>query len=353
MSGGKSKRGQRTTRKTAHEGEMSKNDKPKQLEDEEENGAAELTDTELAKDSNEDSPTLKEIREAIMGIKSQMATIIREELATFTKDLNQKLLDQASTLDTHEKAIADTQKRVSEVEASGMVTKEALLKVLKEQRKLQEKVVDLESRARRTNIRIYGIPEGVEGDSVITFVKNLLTTELPLPDNMPLQIQRAHRSLAQRPGPGTSPRSIIVNFLQFEVKEMVLRLAWKAKIMLNNKQVFFDHDYAFEVMEKRRTYKEIKRVLKEKGIRFQTPFTRIRIHWSDGPRTYADAEDAAEELRARGMVTSVSRAQPTATLEERIHTAFPWQQHGDPGGRETIETRVRHKLQEFRRGSDS
>ncbi|KAK7878792.1 hypothetical protein WMY93_030902 [Mugilogobius chulae] len=294
---------------------MSKNDKPKQLEDEEENGAAELTDTELAKDSNEDSPTLKEIREAIMGIKSQMATTIREELATFTKDLNQKLLDQASTLDTHEKAIADTQKRVSEVEASGMVTKKHCSKY---------------SRATKASRK-----------------------ELPLPDNMPLQIQRAHRSLAQRPGPGTSPRSIIVNFLQFEVKEMVLRLAWKAKIMLNNKQVFFDHDYAFEVMEKRRTYKEIKRVLKEKGIRFQTPFTRIRIHWSDGPRTYADAEDAAEELRARGMVTSVSRAQPTATLEERIHTAFPWQQHGDPGGRETIETRVRHKLQEFRRGSDS
>lgn len=109
-------------------------------------------------------------------------------------------------------------------------------------RQMQEKIIDLEGRSRRNNIRIFGLPEDTEGNSVIKYVEQLLKTELQLPEEMTLQIQRAHRALAQKPGPNTTPRSIVVNFLQFETKEMILTKAWQKKIQVGNKQIF-DYDY--------------------------------------------------------------------------------------------------------------
>lgn len=96
-------------------------------------------------------------------------------------------------------------------------------------RQMQEKIIDLEGRSMRNNIRIFGLPEDTEGNSVIKYVEQLLKTELQLPEEMTLQIQRAHRALAQKPGPNTTSRSIVVNFLQFETKEMILTKAWQKK----------------------------------------------------------------------------------------------------------------------------
>ncbi len=85
---------------------------------------------------------------------------------------------------------------------------------------------DLESRARRNNLQIHGVPEGAEGRSVKELVVKLLRTELKLDDDVDLQIQRAHRALTPKPGPNTLPRSIIINFQQYSHKEMIIQKAW-------------------------------------------------------------------------------------------------------------------------------
>ena len=41
---------------------------------------------------------------------------------------------------------------------------------MKEQRAMQGKLVDLEGRSRRNNMRIYGVPEEKEGNSMSDFV---------------------------------------------------------------------------------------------------------------------------------------------------------------------------------------
>ena len=87
--------------------------------------------------------------------------------------------------------------------------------------------------------------------------------------------------------------------MQFEMKETVLKKAWQKKMQVGGKPVFFDHDYRAEIVQKRKTYVGIKKVLKEKGIRFQTPLTKIRIHWNKGVRTYGSAREAAHCGHAR------------------------------------------------------
>lgn len=81
--------------------------------------------------------------------------------------------------------------------------------------KLADKVVnDLESRSRRNNPRIFGVPEGTEGSSPLQFVEKLFRNELTIPEDMDLQIQRAHRALAQKPDPNSPPRSKAIQELQ-------------------------------------------------------------------------------------------------------------------------------------------
>ena len=90
---------------------------------------------------------------------------------------------------------------------------------LKQQSRLQEKLTDLEGRSRRSNIQIWGLKEGVEGDSVADYLDKFIPKELGMSEDIELDIQRAHRALTPKPQPNKPDyiRAIIVNFLMFEV----------------------------------------------------------------------------------------------------------------------------------------
>ncbi|KAK1892359.1 G-type lectin S-receptor-like serine/threonine-protein kinase SD1-29 [Dissostichus eleginoides] len=130
---------------------------------------------------------------------------------------------------------------------------------------------------------------------------------------------------------------------------MVLKKAWQKKIVVEGRPLIFDHDYATEVVQKRKAYNGIKKLLKEKGIRFQTPLTKMRIHWDDGPKLYGSAQEAACDMRKRGFSvgpTGLAAPDHEATLE-RLQQAMPWQRVGER--REGTARRAKEKLQEFER----
>lgn len=301
------------------------------------------------------SDITKEIRELKEEMKNDITaldTSFKQEFANFKEDVNNKLKANKDELQDQKKSLNEAQTCIEELETFNMEAKDALLTTLREQRKLQDKLTDLEGRSRRNNVRIFGVPEGSEGDSVIRFVEELLQRELTLPEGTSLLIQRAHRAAARRPRPGETPRSIIINFLRFDTKEMILRKAWQKRVKLGNSPLYFDNDYAAEVVQKRRAYMEIKKTLKDKGIRLQTPLTRIRIHWTDGPQLYNSAQDAAKEMRKRGMDVQMKEADEERMMEERMQAASPWQRVGEPGARGGLTQHTRGRLQEFRTAED-
>ena len=108
---------------------------------------------------------------------------------------------------------------------------EILADMLKLQEQLQSKLADQEGSARRENVRIYAVPEGAEDGSgaMIPFMERLLKETLEIPDMKDLQTERANRALAPQPPTGAQPRSILVKFLSFRVKEEVLKMAWQKK----------------------------------------------------------------------------------------------------------------------------
>lgn len=122
-----------------------------------------------------------------------------------------------------EERLGDTEDKTARLErmASFLLHKEA---------KLTAKCEDLESRSRRNNMRIHGIPEGSEKNNMIGFVTDFIHSSLQIPDDTDIRIERAHRSLIAKPKESDAPpRAIIVRFLDARMKEQVIQQAWKPK----------------------------------------------------------------------------------------------------------------------------
>lgn len=279
---------------------------------------------------------LRELRGFRQENKEQLE-IIKEEIAKVNNRLD------------------EAEGRIEEAEERIQNTEEVVTAMLKLHTKLEEKLLDLESRSRRENIRIYGVPEGSEGDSttMALFVESLLREGLELTEEMPdLQIERAHRSAGPQPPADAPPRSIIVKLLSFKTKDVLLRGAWQKKgFVWQQNRINLDHDYPPLILKKRREYSEIRKVLKEKKVQFQTLFpARLRVRHEDGTKTYNSIEEASEDMRRRGY--TVTTATPPETLMEQVQR-LSWTKVDKPAtkGKTGPGSGYKEKLRAFRRPS--
>ncbi|XP_056598310.1 uncharacterized protein LOC130416975 [Triplophysa dalaica] len=296
------------------------------------------------------------ILEAIATLKSEL----KEDNDKLRKDINILGQEMRNILDnlTEEmrgltERMEEAETRVGRVEDITLDLTEALTESIKRQRSIQNKLNDLESRSRRNNIRLFGVGEGEEGRSVTQFVTDFLKRELPSLAELDLKIQRAHRIFTAKPRNNINPRQIIVNFQEYTTKELVLKEAWKkGHIQSNGRNIYFDHDFATEIVQKRMAYREIKKALKEKGVRFQTPYTSMRIHWESGVGMYSSAHEAGLELRKRGLEVEIpTTATEEVAMETRLQKSLGWQREVRPRREHRAPTaqRAKEKLMEFQR----
>ncbi len=160
----------------------------------------ELTTAKAIQSLGRDIEELKtELKQELMDFKNDLKNDIKQDFNNFKMEINQKLQGVATDVGNHGTRLSEAEQRVEEIETANTKLRDTLLYSLKQQKLLQDKVTDLEGRSRRNNIRIYGIKEGTEGSTMLTFIDNFLKTELALDKNTDLPIQRAHRSIGPRP----------------------------------------------------------------------------------------------------------------------------------------------------------
>lgn len=202
-----------------------------------------------------------------------------------------------------EQQITDTNQRMSDAEDQLLRHDRVLRYMLQREANLSAKCEDLESRERRNNLRIYGIPEGEEKNDMISFVTDLMHTSLKLPQDMNLNIERAHRSLGTKPMGSAPPRSIIVRFSNYRVKEKVIQTAWSRRdVTHHGKKIYFDQDYTANIQKKRKQVREVIKQLKNKNVRAVSPFpAQLKIHLDSGVKTFATLARAASTLEKMGI----------------------------------------------------
>lgn len=135
------------------------------------------------------------------------------------------------------------------------------------------------------------------------------------------------------------------------MKEEVIRKAWMKKdIFVGQQKIYFDHDYPTAVLQKRKEYKEVKKVLKEKKIRFQTPYpARLHVFYEEWTHIYHTAEEAYLDMGKRGF--NVKKTSLTESLMEQPESTS-WEtvsQRKTRGEKAPRSTDIRERLQAYRR----
>lgn len=270
---------------------------------------------------DEANPTASPHRE-----KDIASAAILAELKQFRQENNDNMTAMTAAITSLEQTVENlgdrltqAENRINQVEDESARSSRLMGYLLRRERQLEERCEDLENYTRKNNLRVYGVPEGKETGDVAKWVETFLTELLDLPEDSPLMIERAHRSFQQRRTEGETrrpaqagtpqpPRSLIVRFVNYQQKQLVISKAWSLKnLQYAGKRIYMDHDYSPMVQKRRRQYSEIKKQLKERNIRFQTPYpAKLKVHLQDGVKTYNSAWEAAEDLQSLGIKTTIS-----------------------------------------------
>ncbi|KAK1898359.1 LINE-1 type transposase domain containing protein 1 [Dissostichus eleginoides] len=116
---------------------------------------------------------------------------------------------------------------------------------------LESKTDDLENRARRKNLRLFGIREGAEGQqTLLNFVNNMLTRWLELIPDRALTLERVHRTLPS----GKPNQHRAVRFLKFQEKEFVDHESRRRDITHDGGKISFAQDLSAETVRIRRGF---------------------------------------------------------------------------------------------------
>uniref|UniRef100_H3A7K7 L1 transposable element RRM domain-containing protein n=1 Tax=Latimeria chalumnae TaxID=7897 RepID=H3A7K7_LATCH len=210
-------------------------------------------------------------------------------LHTEVASINNKLDNITSRLDTLERQIGDIEDRVYVLENA-----------LSEIHRLREKCDDLENRARHSNLRIIGLPKGIEGKDPILFMEKSLVEVLG-ENTFPgrIEIERAHRALRPRPKEGERPRIMIFKLLRFPNKMRILRRARElGQLTYQNHKIFFFPDVSAELQARRHEFTEARCLCHL----LQIPFSllhpaKLRLSLREGPTFFIDPEEAVSFLR--------------------------------------------------------
>lgn len=206
-----------------------------------------------------------------------------------------------------EHSIEDAERRISATEDVNQRNERALRYLLWREAALANQCDDLQNRLRRNNLRVYQIPEGSEKEDMIGFVKRLIITVLNFPYE-DIHIERAHRALGVRPPDTEPPSSIIIRFMDYTVKEAVLRHAWAQKqVVFQGKNMYFDQNYTPEVQRKRARIRGVMKQLKEKGVQARCRYpAQIRINLESGIKAFPSLIEAIPTLQDMGTATKIS-----------------------------------------------
>uniref|UniRef100_H3AMT2 L1 transposable element RRM domain-containing protein n=1 Tax=Latimeria chalumnae TaxID=7897 RepID=H3AMT2_LATCH len=176
--------------------------------------------------------------------ESSISEEMRTSFADVMAGLGEKLDKLTHRTNAVENWISDREDRLCHVE-----------NLATEIHNLREKCDDLENRSRRPNLRIVGILEGLEGRDPEAFVGSLIPKVLGA-DTFPqrLEIERAHRAVRPRPGPGERPHIMLDRVAVMRKARELGTLTWE------NHRIFFFPDLSSNLQAKQWEFTPVRRI---------------------------------------------------------------------------------------------
>ena len=207
---------------------------------------------------------LDKLRKTMTGEFTTLLNGSLEPIRSSVQSIEATLSTQASTIREMETGLTDHSDRITQIECDVSGLQSNLESVIQENVALKAKLEDLESRSKRQNLRVLGLPENTEGKDPRDFMAKMFHTLLGGSLSEPPELDRAHRSLQPKSRTRDAPRPFIVRFHRYTEKEIVLN----KNIAYNGNGIRIFEDFSVAVAKKRSAFNEIKSLLYKRGVRF-------------------------------------------------------------------------------------
>lgn len=237
-------------------------------------------------------------KEDLLGALAEHKTALLADIHASFNRIDGKLDALQQSLDSHDTRLTSLEDHTGSLDDRLGRLEASCLKLQADNDKLRAKVTDLEGRNRRSNLRLVGVPESLEGPQPSKFFAQMLQDVFgrELLPSLP-ELDRAHRSLAPKPGPAANPRPVVICFHRYQQKEMIMREArTRDKLVYQGHTFRMYEDYPTEIVNQRRVYKTVMSSLYDLGLRPSLLYpARLRIVERNGQRKLFASLSEAEK----------------------------------------------------------
>lgn len=243
-------------------------------------------------EANGSGPSNTEILNAIRSLKKDFDQQSADMLGA-VKSIKEELLSQSSR-------ISEAEKRISNAEDDVTILQQKVKQLEGTTEMLRNKIQDQEDRARRSNLRLVGLPEKTEGPDMCSFLENWLpkllgNTLTPTP-----VIERAHRVGQANTSRSSAPRPIVIKFLNYKDRENTLKAARRQReVRYNNQRISFFPDLSTETRQRQRLFDGVKAKFRAMNIRYGLLYPAHLVITYDGlRRVFTSVTEAEDFLRS-------------------------------------------------------
>ncbi len=237
-------------------------------------------------------PALRELREDILATNKSVKELREEFEAIVTKT-------------------KQTRDRVDSVQAAAREDKRTVTDLKDQLERLTEKMTDMEDRCRRNNVRLVGLPEGMEGPDAASFFRANLSKWIPSLRGRDIEIDRAHRVYDGGRG-SDRPRTLIFRVLRWHDRSDILkgaRQAYPVKCAQNNVTLLFFPDFSPATAIRRKAFGPVLKKMTALGLQ---PFliypAVIKLRHKGEQRSYDSPQKAEDFISSMSQQKSYAAA---------------------------------------------
>ncbi len=236
-------------------------------------------------------PALRELREDILATNKSVRELREEFEAIVTKT-------------------KQTRDRVDSVQAAAREDKRTVTDLKDQLERLTEKMTDMEDRCRRNNVRLVGLPEGMEGPDAAVFLRANLSKWIPSLRGRDIEIDRAHRVYDGGRG-SDRPRTLIFRVLRWHDRSDILKgaQAYPVKCAQNNVTLLFFPDFSPATAIRRKAFGPVLKKMTALGLQ---PFliypAVIKLRHKGEQRSFDSPQKAEDFISSMSQQKSYAAA---------------------------------------------
>ncbi len=204
------------------------------------------------------------VRDAVDSVLIPALRKLREDMQV----TNNSVKELREAFEAMVAAAKQTRDCVDSVQATAREDRNAVTDLRNQLERLTEKMTDMEDKSRRNNVRLVGLPEGMEGSDVAGFLRINLSKWIPSLKGLYIEIDRAHRVYDGRKN-SDRPCTLIFRVLRWHDRLEILkgaRQAYPVKCTQDNVTLLFFPDFSPVTAAKRKSLVPVLRSMTALGL---------------------------------------------------------------------------------------